>query len=84
MEEFTTYQLTCPLLFYGTYVCVGEAPVLGQDLPLPVGQVLCGQPPHDRAEVLRLLLVVLPEAQLPPLPGVTAADVLLGGRKTES
>ena len=49
---------------------IAEVPVLCQNLPLPAAELLGGQVPQDRAEVLCLWLVVLLEAQRPPHPGI--------------
>lgn len=51
-------------------MCIAEVPVLCQNLPFPAAEVLVGQAPQDRAEVLRLWLVVLLETKRPPCPGV--------------
>lgn len=61
---------TCPLLFYSSYVCIAKVPVLCQTPPFPAAEVFGGQVPQDQAEVPRLWLVVLLEAQMPPHPGV--------------
>lgn len=69
-QEVSILQLTCPLVFYSSDLCITEVPVLCQDLPFPTAEVLGGQAPHDRTKVLCLWLVVLLEAQRPPHPGV--------------
>ncbi|TNN35480.1 hypothetical protein EYF80_054351 [Liparis tanakae] len=61
-------------------MCVAEAPVLRQDLPLAAAQVLGGQAPQHGPEVLRLRLVVLLEAQRSAHPGVLlTAHLILKG-----
>lgn len=66
--------LTRPLLLYSSYMCAAEAPVLSQNLPLPAAEMLGSQAPEDRAEVLRLWLVVLLEGQRSPHPGILVID----------
>lgn len=37
--------LTCPLLFYSLYMCFTKVPMLSENLPLPITQMLCGEGP---------------------------------------
>ncbi len=50
---------TCPLVLYGSNMCVGELPVPSQCFPLAWSEIFGGKFPQDRSDMLCLLSMIL-------------------------